>query len=87
MSTPHVTSEGGHVGTRLTLMLRFRRGPNQNAHVETFWRYGKRTNVALCGKPMTTERTLAAYPLGSEKAAEFWTTVCKGCKTAMDGLS
>ena len=87
MSNPTVISPGGYVGVKLTLMLRFRRAPNSSAHVETFWRFGKRTNVALCGKEMTTERTLAAYPLGSEKAAEFWVAVCKGCKTAMDRLS
>ena len=74
-------------GVKLTLMLRFRRGVNQAAHVETYWRYGKRTDVALCGKPMTDERTLAAYPLGSEKAAEFWGVVCKACGEAMDRLS
>jgi hypothetical protein len=82
-----VSLDGGYQACPLTLMLRFRRGPNEPAHVETFWRYGKRTNVALCSKPMTTERPLAAYPLGSEKAAEFWSVVCPACKTAMDRLT
>ena len=86
MSNP-MESHGGHPAVRLTLMLRFRRAAHSSAHIETYWRYGQRTNVALCGKTMTTERTLAAYPLGSEKAAEFWDVVCRGCKTAMDGLS
>ena len=80
-------SHGGHPAVKLTLMLRFRRAPNSSAHIETFWRYGRRTNVALCGKEMTTERTVAAYPLGSQKAKDFWLVVCKGCGAAMDRLS
>lgn len=87
MSSPHVTSEGGYVGTRLTLMLRFWRAPNANAHIETYWRYGRRMGVALCGKAYDGERILAAYPVGSEKAADFWSVVCTGCKQAMDRLS
>lgn len=86
MSNPMI-STGGHESVKLTLMLRFRRGANQTAHVETFWRYGNRTNVALCGKEMTDERTLSSFPLGSDKAAEFWDIVCQGCKSAMDKLS
>jgi hypothetical protein len=87
MSNPTVTSSGGHVGVRLTLMVRFRRHPNSPAHVETFWRYGRRMGVALCGKTFTDERTIAAYPLGSDKAKDFWLIVCRACKDAMDGLS
>lgn len=80
-------STGGHQSVKLTLMLRFRRNPDQPTHVETFWRFGKRSDVALCGKDMTGARTMAAYPVGSEKAREFWTTVCKACGQAMDRLS
>ncbi len=87
MSNPTITSSGGYVGVKLTLMLRFRRHPNSLAHVETYWRYGRRMGVGLCGVEFTDERVLAAYPVGDPKAILFWDIVCQGCKTAMDGLS
>jgi hypothetical protein len=87
MSNPMVTSEGGYVGVKLTLMLRFRRKPEGVAHVETFWRYGRRPNVGLCGIEFTDERILQAYPVGDPKASKFWEVVCQGCKQAMDKLS
>ncbi len=87
MSNPTVTSPGGYVGVKLTLMLRFRRGPTAYAHVETYWRYGKKQGRALCGLEFTDERTIAAYPVGDAKAAAYWEVVCPACKTIMDGLS